>query len=70
MGGVYDPTKAFGKSMWNRENTRNMVHDNIFGVGPVLNGKKCCMSVLQDRWFSGDMVIDHVDKKHVVFIEQ
>ena len=44
-----------------------MSHDYILGFGPVLNGK--ILNINMARAFSGDTVVDHVDGRHVVFIE-
>ena len=44
-----------------------MSHDDIFGFGPILDSK--VLGINMARTFSGDMVVDHIDCRHVVFIE-
>ena len=44
-----------------------MAHDDIFGVGPILNGK--VLNINMTRTLSGDTVADHIDCRHVVFVE-
>ena len=44
-----------------------MSHDDIFGFGPILNGK--ILDINMARTFSGDTVVDHIDSRHIVFIE-
>ena len=43
-----------------------MSHDNIFGFGPILNGK--ILDINMSRTFSGDTVVDHIDSRHIVFL--
>ena len=45
-----------------------MLHDDIFGVGPILNGK--VLNINMARTFSRDTIIDHIDSGHIVFIER
>ena len=44
-----------------------MSHDDIFGFGPILNGK--ILDINMTRTLSGDTVVDHIDGRHIVFIE-
>ena len=44
-----------------------MVHNNVLGFGPILNGKIVNINMM--RAFSGDTVVDHIDGRHIVFIE-
>ena len=44
-----------------------MSHDNVLGFGSVLDGK--VLNINMTRTFSGDTVVDHIDGRHVVFIE-
>ena len=39
MAGMKDPTKHFCKSIRNTEDTRDMMHDNIFSISPILKGR-------------------------------
>ena len=41
-----------------------MLHDNIFGVHPVLKSKVLDINVA--RTFSGDTVVGHIDSEHSV----
>ena len=68
MAGVENPAKGFGKSIRDRKDTMNMSHDNIFGIGPILDGKM--LDINMARLLSGGMVVDHIDSRHVIFIEQ
>ena len=67
MARVQNPAKRFGKSIGNREDTRDMSHNDILGFSPVLNGK--VLDINMTRMFSGDTVVDHIDCRHVVFVE-
>ena len=44
-----------------------MSHDNILGFGPILNGK--VLYIYMMGTFSGDTVVNHIDSRHIVFIE-
>ena len=37
-----------------------MSHDNILGIGPILNGK--VLDINMARLLKGDTVIDHIDR--------
>ena len=45
-----------------------MLQDNILLIGPVLDGK--VLDINMARSFSRDVIVDHIDSRHVVFIEQ
>ena len=45
-----------------------MAHDNILGFSPILDGKM--LNLNMTRTFSGDTVVDHIDSRHVVFVER
>ena len=59
--------KGFGKSIGNGEDTGDMSHNDILGFGPILNGKM--LNINMTRTLSGDTVVDHIDCRHIVFIE-
>ena len=40
-----------------------MPHDDFFGISPVLDSKM--LDVHVTRLFSGDMVVDHIEGRHV-----
>ena len=44
-----------------------MSHDHILGFSPILNGK--VLDINMARTFSGDIVDDHIDSRHIVFVE-
>ena len=45
-----------------------MLHKDVLGIGPVLNGK--VLDINMTRTFGGDTVADHIDSRHIVFIER
>ena len=44
-----------------------MAHDYILGFGPIVNGKVLDINMV--RVFSGETVIDHIDRRHLVFLK-
>ena len=64
---MLDTAKNFGKSIRNREDTRSMLHYNVLCIGPIFDGKMLDIDIA--RPFGRDMVVDHIDSGHIVFIE-
>ena len=44
-----------------------MLHNNFFGMGPVLDGKMLNINVATR--LNRDKVVDHIDSRHVVFVK-
>ena len=44
-----------------------MSYDDVFSVGSILNRK--VLNINMTRTFSRDTVIDHIDSRHIVFLE-
>ena len=63
-----DPAERFGEVIRWVENSSNMVHDNILGVLPVLNGKVLDVNVTGA--LGRDLRVDHVDSRHIVFVDR
>ena len=58
------PTKGFGKIITRVDNTRDVVHNKVTTVLPILNGKG--LDINKTRAFSGDTGVDHVDGRLVI----
>ena len=64
MTGMEDPSKRFGEIVIGNEDPRKMLHDKIFLLAPLLDGKLLDVNVLSTG--SGMLFIDHVESSHIV----
>jgi hypothetical protein len=62
-----DPTKRLGEGIRWIEDSRDVAHDDITSSLPILDGEELDVNVM--RSIGRDVVVDHEDRGHVVFVD-
>ena len=65
---MQDPTEGLGKVVGRIDNSREVSHDNVASILPVLDGKVLDVNVT--RSLSRNSSIDHFDRGHVVLVDR
>ena len=64
---VQDPAQGFGQIVSGVDNARHVVHDDIAGILPILDGK--VLDIDMTGTLGGDLGVDHIDRRHIVLID-
>ncbi len=68
MPGMEDPTERLGEGIRWVDDSRDVVHVDVAVSLPVLDSEELNVDVT--RSISRDVVVDHLDRGHVVFVDR